>query len=150
MESRKASGDVNAPGLAAAITRAKSDSMPKDNIDRAVAKGTGGQGELLTEVLFEAFGPGGTALIITAVTDNNNRTSQEIKHIFTKAGYQLGGPGSALWAFTKNERSYTPNTIVELKDEDGEALADLIEKIEEHDDTHEVYTTADSPQTTVK
>lgn len=143
MESKKANGDVNSPGLAAVIERAKKDSMPKENIDRAVAKGAGADGAALQEVIFEAFGPGGAALIITAVTDNNNRTSQEIKHTFSKLGYQMGVPGSASWAFTKTANGYTPNTPFELSETDGEALATLIEALEEQADVQEIYTSAD-------
>ena len=143
MESKKANGDINSPGLAAAIIRAKQDSMPKENIDRAVAKGAGADGASLVEVIFEAFGPGGTALLITAVTDNNNRTSQEIKHIFSKLGYQLGAPHSAAWAFTKTSDGYTPTTPLELTEEDGEKLAELIEALEGQDDVQDIYTTAD-------
>lgn len=143
MESRSASGDVSSPSLAAAIERAKKDSMPKENIDRAVAKGKDADGAALQEILFEAFGPGGTALLITTVTDNNNRTAPEIKNIFTKAGYQLGSPGSAIWAFTKTTDGYLPNTPLELSDEDGEKLAALIERLEEHDDVQDIYSTAD-------
>ncbi len=144
MESRKAGGDVRAPGLAAAIERAKKDSMPKDNIDRAVAKGSGASGASFEEVIFEAFGPGGTALVVTAVTDNNNRTAPEIRHIFTKKGFQLGTPGSALWAFTKTADGYIPNNPVELTDADGEKLSGLVEALLEQDDVQDVYTTADT------
>lgn len=146
MESRRAKGDTTSPALAAVIERAKKDSMPKDNIDRAVAKGKEADGAELTEILFEAYGPGGVAMLITAVTDNNNRTSPEIKHIFTKAGYQLGGPGSALWAFTKTNDGYSPNTPLSVSDSDGEALAELIEALEEHEDVQDVFTTADEPE----
>ncbi len=144
VESRKAKGDLAAPNLIAAIERAKKDSMPKENIDRAVAKGAGAEGAALTEFLFEGFGPGGTAILITGVTDNTNRTGPEIRHTMTKAGYALGGPGSALWAFSKTEEGYAPTMPTELSDEDGEKLAVLIEHIEEHSDVQEVYTTADS------
>lgn len=144
MESRKAGGDVNSPGLAAVIERAKKDSMPKDNIDRAVAKGRGAEGASLTEVLFEGYGPGGVAILITAVTDNNNRTSQEIRHTFTKAGYQLGTPGSASWAFTKTADGYAPTTPLGLSDTDGEALAELIENLEDNEDVQDIFTTADT------
>lgn len=146
MESRKAGGDTGSPGLAAAIERAKKDSMPKENIERAVAKGSGAGGEAFQEVVFEAFGPGGTALLITAVTDNNNRTAPEIRHIFSKAGYELGAPGSAAWAFTKTADGYTPQNPIELSDTDGEKLALLIEALEEQDDVQDIYTTADSPE----
>lgn len=143
MESRRAGGNVASPALAAAIDRAKADSMPKENIERAVAKGKGGDGAALEEVLFETFGPGGTAILITAVTDNNNRTNQEIKFILSKAGYQLGSPGSAAWAFTKVVDTYVPTTPLTLSDTDGEALADLIEKLEDNDDVQNVFTSAD-------
>lgn len=143
MEAKKAKGDVNSPGLAAAIERAKKDSMPKDNIDRAVQKGKAADSVELTEVIYEAFGPGGTALIITAVTDNANRTTPEIRHLLSKAGYALGASGSAAWAFTKTSEGYIPQNRVELNDEDGEKLATLIELIEEHDDVQQIYTTAD-------
>lgn len=146
MESRKAGGNLASASLQAAITRAKADSMPKDNIDRAVAKGSGAGGAALTEIMFEAFGPGGTAILITTVTDNNNRTAPEIRNIFTKAGLALGGPGSASWAFTKTAEGYTPQNIVDLSDEDGEKLANLIEALEEQDDVQEVFTTADEPE----
>lgn len=145
MESRRAKGDINSPGLAAVIDRAKKDSMPKENIDRAVAKGAGSGGEALQEVVFEAFGPGGVGMIITAVTDNNNRTSQEIRHAFTKAGLQLGVPGTAMWAFTKTPDGYVPQNPTDISDTDGEKLAELIESLEEQDDVQDIYTTADSP-----
>ena len=145
VESRKAGGDVNSPGLAAAIERAKKDSMPKDNIERAVAKGTGGEGGNLEEVVFEAYGPGGTAMLVTAVTDNNNRTAPEVRHVFSKQGFELGTPGSAAWAFTKTDEGYVPTTPIELSDTDGEKLANLIEALEELDDVQDVYTTADTP-----
>lgn len=144
MESRKAHGDVNSPGLLAAIDRAKKDSMPKENIDRAVQKGKATDGAALEEVLYETYGPGGTAMLITAVTDNSNRTTPEIKHILSKLGYQLGGAGSASWAFTKTHGGYTPNMPMELSEDDGEKLALLVEALEEHDDVHDIFTTADT------
>jgi YebC/PmpR family DNA-binding regulatory protein len=143
MESRKAGGNLTSPSLIAVIERAKKDSMPKENIDRAVAKGAGGTGAALEEVVFEAFGPGGTAMIITAVTDNNNRTSPLVRHAFTKAGYTLGAPGTAVWAFTKTTDGYVPQNAIELNEVDGEALANLIEALEELEDVQDIYTTAD-------
>ena len=76
MEVKKAHGDATSAGVLAAVERAKKDSMPKDNIDRAIAKGAGAGGASLEEVIFEAFGPGGVGIIITAVTDNNNLVHQ--------------------------------------------------------------------------
>lgn len=143
MEARKAGGDATSAGVLATVERAKKDSMPKENIERAIAKGSGASGAALEEVIFEAFGPGGVGMIITAVTDNNNRTAPEIKHIFTKAGYQLGAPGSAMWAFTKEGDRYIPQNPLGINDEEGEKLANLIESLEDQDDVQEIFTTAD-------
>ena len=144
MESRKAMGNLASPGLIAAIERAKKDSMPKENIDRAVVKGSGEGGTALSEVLYETYGPGGVAMLITAVTDNPNRTTPEIKHTLSKLGYQLGSNGSSAWAFTKTARGYTPNTPMNLSDDDGEKLATLTIALEEHDDVQDIFTTADN------
>ena len=144
MESRKAQGNLASPGLTAAIERAKKDSMPKENIDRAVAKGSGADGTTLSEVLYETYGPGGVAILITAVTDNPNRTTPEMKHVLSKLGYQLGATGSSAWAFTKGPAGYTPNMPMTLGDEDGEKLASLIEALEDHDDVQDIFTTGDS------
>ena len=146
MEVKKAGGNTNSANVLAAVERAKKDSMPKDNIERALAKGSGADGSSLEEVMFEGYGPGGVALLIQAVTDNNNRTAPEIKHIFSKAGLELGTPGSASWAFTKTADGYVPTTPMELDDTTGEKLADFIEKLEDQDDVTEVYTTADTPE----
>ena len=148
MESRKAQGNVNSPGLAAAIERAKKDSMPKDNIDRAVAKGKAADGAALAEVIYETYGPGGVAIVITAVTDNPNRTTPEMRHLLSKAGCELGAVGSASWAFTKTTSGYVPQNVMTISDEDGEKLATLIDTIEEHDDVQDIYTSADTPDLT--
>jgi YebC/PmpR family DNA-binding regulatory protein len=146
VESQKAGSDLSSPGLIAAIERAKKDSMPKENIDRAVAKGKGGDAGNMHEVLYEAYGPGGTAILITALTDNNNRSSAEIRHLFSKSGYALGSPGSASWAFTKQDSNYIPMNVTELSEEDGEKLAALVEELEENDDVQDIYTAADTPE----
>ena len=144
MEVKKASGRVDSANVIAAVDRAKKDSMPKDAIERALQKGSGAGGAAIEEATYEGYGPGGVALLIQVVTDNNNRTAPEIRHIFSKAGLELGVPGSAAWAFTKTEAGYSPNSPVELDDETGEKLADFIEKLEDQDDVTNVYSTADS------
>lgn len=139
-EARLAHGDANSPSLKAAIEKAKAANMPKDNIDRAIASS-----ETLAEekVTYEAYGPGGCALVIEGLTDSRNRTSQEIKHILSKNGHALAAPGSALWAFTKNtEGVWQPTTTVPLSDEDGAKLSELLEQLEDHDDVQDVYTNA--------
>jgi YebC/PmpR family DNA-binding regulatory protein len=91
------------PGLALAVQKARDASMPKDNIERAIAKGTGegADAEALEAVLYEGYGPGGVALLVDALTDNRNRTGSEIRHIFSKHGGNLGEPGSVAYLFDK-------------------------------------------------
>lgn len=146
MEVKKAGGDVTASNVLAAIERAKKDSMPKDNIEKALAKGSGAGSNSLEEIMFEGYGPGGVALLIQVVTDNNNRTAPLIRHVFTKAGLEIGTPGSASWAFTKTSDGYVPNMPMQLDDETGEKLAEFIEKLEEQDDVTNVFTAADTAE----
>jgi len=143
MEVKKAGGSPDLANVLAAVDRAKRDSMPKDAIERALVKGSGAGADTMIEVLFEGFGPGGVPLLIEAVTDNNNRTAPEIKHVFSKAGLELGAPGSATWAFSKTGNGYIPHNPVELDDVAGEALAEFIDKLEEQADVTNVYTRAD-------
>ncbi len=91
------------PALGLAIQKAKDASMPKDNIERAIAKGTGegADADALETVLYEGYGPGGVALLVEAVTDNRNRTGSEVRHIFAKGGGNLGEPGSVAYLFDK-------------------------------------------------
>jgi YebC/PmpR family DNA-binding regulatory protein len=91
------------PALALAVQKAKDASMPKDNIERAIAKGTGGgaDAESFEAVLYEGYGPGGVALLIEALTDNRNRTGSEVRHALSKHGGSLGEPGSVGYLFDK-------------------------------------------------
>jgi YebC/PmpR family DNA-binding regulatory protein len=146
MEVKMAGGDPTSAGVLAAVERAKKDSMPKDAIERALAKGAGTNGAAIEEVTYEGYGPGGVALIIQAITDNNNRTAPEIRHVFTKAGLELGTPGSSMWAFTKTADGYVPNTPMELEDGAGEKLAEFIEKLEEQEDVTNIYSAADTSE----
>lgn len=145
IEVRKAGGDIGSANVQASIERARKDSMPKDNIERALARGKANNGAGLEEILYEGYGPGGVPLLIKAITDNKNRTAPEIRHIFSKNGLELGTPGSATWAFCKTVDGYTPNTPMEIDDETGEKLADFIEQIEEQEDVTDVYSGADTP-----
>lgn len=85
--------------LRLAIQNAKAQSMPKDNIDRAIKKAAGNDGENYDEVRYEGYGPGGTAIIVEALTDNRNRTASNVRSIFTKAGGALGETGSVSFSF---------------------------------------------------
>ncbi len=144
VESKKANGVLTSPGLSAVITRAKAANMPKENIERAVAKGVSKDAGALEQVVYEAYGPGGTAFIVDAFTDNKNRTTQEIKHLLVLNGVELANPGAASWAFTKShEGTYEPNEpLMDLSDEDGEKLGMILNALDEHDDVQCVYTNA--------
>jgi YebC/PmpR family DNA-binding regulatory protein len=101
---RDGGGDpVGNPALDLAIRKAREASMPKDNIERAIAKGTGegGDAESIEAVLYEGYGPGGVAVLVEALTENRNRTSAEVRHAFTKNGGSLGEPGSVAYLFDK-------------------------------------------------
>ncbi|HYI98283.1 MAG TPA: YebC/PmpR family DNA-binding transcriptional regulator [Thermoleophilaceae bacterium] len=89
--------------LALAVQKAKDASMPKDNIERAIAKGTGADQDAAAfeTVLYEGYGPGGVAVLVEALTDNRNRTSSDVRHAFSKSGGNLGEPGSVAWIFEK-------------------------------------------------
>ena len=101
---REGGGDPTGnPALALAVQKAKDASMPKDNIERAIAKGTGADAdaESFESVLYEGYGPAGVAVLVESLTDNRNRTGSEVRHIFTKSGGNLGEPGSVAWVFDK-------------------------------------------------
>jgi YebC/PmpR family DNA-binding regulatory protein len=101
---REGGGDPDSnPALATAVQKARDLSMPKDNIQRAIDRGTGEGGDAVAieRVVFEGYGPGGVAILAEALTDNRNRTSAEVRHAFTKHGGSLGEPGSVAWIFEK-------------------------------------------------
>ncbi len=89
--------------LASAVEKAKSFSVPNENIDRAIKRGTGelGDGQKYEEIVYEGYGPGGIALLVEALTDNRNRTAQEVRHAFTRNGGNLGEAGVVAWQFTR-------------------------------------------------
>jgi YebC/PmpR family DNA-binding regulatory protein len=99
---REGGGDPDAnPSLATAIQKARDASMPKDNIQRAVDRGSGAgsDGEAIERIVFEGYGPGGAAVLVETLTDNRNRTSADVRHAFTRHGGRLGEPGSVAWIF---------------------------------------------------
>ena len=101
---REGGGDPEGnPSLALAIQKARDASMPKDNIERAIAKGTGADADAnaFEAVMYEGYGPGGVAILVEALTDNRNRTGSEVRHMFTKHGGNLGEPGSVAYLFEK-------------------------------------------------
>ncbi len=124
------------------IEKARAQSMPNDNIERAIKKGIGADnGPRLEEVAYEGYGPGGSAFYIEAITDNKNRTVQSIKHIFSKHGGSLGAQGSVAWQFTKNEDGdFVSSTPLELDDETSSKAESLFNTLDDDDDVTAVYT----------
>ncbi|MES2203137.1 MAG: YebC/PmpR family DNA-binding transcriptional regulator [Patescibacteria group bacterium] len=142
IEAKKSKGDRNSPGVRTAIEKAKAANMPADNIERALAKASGDSSQM-EKVTYEAYGPGGCALVIEGYTDSRNRTVQELKHLLSLHGGSLANPGAAMWAFQKNaEGKLEPLSPIELSDEDAQKMAELSDALEDHDDVNEIYTNA--------
>lgn len=112
---RTGGGDpVTNPRLRGAIQAAKSENMPKDNIERAIKKGTGElEGVSYEEAVYEGYGPGGAAILIESLTDNKNRAIAEIRHIISKAGGKIGAAGCVAWMFAKKGYIVVENTAVD-------------------------------------
>ena len=143
VESRAAGGNATNPSLKAVIERAKAAGLPKENIERAVARGAGKGEEVLEQITYEMYGPAGVAILIDAFTDSRNRTNQELKHLVSEMGYALASPGSASWAFTKDaEGAWSALTTVPLSEEDENKLGELVEALEARDDVEHVATNA--------
>ena len=143
VESKKAGGDVTAANLRTIIETAKKANMPKDTIERAVAKGISADASALDAITYETYGPGGAAIIIDTLTDSRNRTAQEIKFLLSEQGLALASPGSAVWAFEKTGEGWAPKTMVQISESDNEQLMKLLELIDEHGDVEAVYTNAE-------
>jgi YebC/PmpR family DNA-binding regulatory protein len=139
---REGGGDPDGnPALALAIQKARDASMPKDNIERAIAKGTGegSDAEAIETVLYEGYGPGGVALLIEALTDNRNRTGADVRHLLSKHGGSLGEPGSVAYLFDK--RGVIVVDAGRYEEEDLLAAVDAgAQDIERDEDCFEVIT----------
>ncbi len=125
--------------LRLAIQNAKAQSMPKDNIDRAIKKAAGADGENYDEVRYEGYGPGGVAVIVEALTDNRNRTASNVRSLFTKAGGALGETGSVSFSFDRvGEITYKASVgdadkVMEAAIEAG------AEDVESNEEGHTIY-----------
>ena len=127
------------PRLRLAIQNAKAESMPKDNIQRAINKAAGGDTESYDEVRYEGYGPGGVALIVEALTDNRNRTASNVRAAFTKAGGALGETGSVSFMWDRAGEIYykaSAGSADKVMDAAIEAGADDVESDEEG---HTIY-----------
>lgn len=138
---KQGGGDPEAsPTLRLALEKARVARMPKDNIDRAIAKGVGGGADSgnYIEVIYEAFGPSGEAFYIKGLTDNKNRTVAEMRTIFGKFGGSLGGVGSTAYIFTPDPEN--PSFSMDIDDATLAArLTQLLEELEDHDEVQDVY-----------
>jgi YebC/PmpR family DNA-binding regulatory protein len=141
---RDGGGDPSAnPTLRMAIDNAKAASMPKENIERSVARGAGGgDAAAIEEVTYEVYGPGGAALLVECLTDNKNRTVADIKAVLNKSGGSLAGPGSVNYQFKKVGEIIVDEEKNELKDEELEmAILDSgAEDFEKDDSIYYIYT----------
>jgi YebC/PmpR family DNA-binding regulatory protein len=143
VEAKKARGDVYSPGLALAIEKAKKENMPNDTIDRAIKKATTDNSAAMENIRYEAYGPGGIAILIETLTDNRNKAAQEVKAILARHGSELAAVGSAAWAFTKTHEGWQPTTTMPLEDEDIGKLEALVNDLEENDEVQDVFTNAE-------
>lgn len=147
ISARLGGGDAAAnPRLRSAVAEAKAANMPKDNIERAIKKGTGElEGETFEEITYEGYASGGVAFVIEAMTDNSNRTTPEIRNLLEKNGGNMGTPGSASYLFEKKgfiavDKSSVPEE--ELMEIVLEAGADDL--VSEDSETFGVYTTPEA------
>jgi len=136
------SGDVDAnPRLRTAVAAAKSENMPKDNIERAIKKGTGElEGVDYEENTYEGYGPGGAAVFLESLTDNKNRAVADIRHIFAKCGGNLGENGCVAWMFDKKGYIVVDRSAIDEDSLMETALDAGAEDVREDDSNFEVIT----------
>ena len=130
------------PTLRSAVEKAKQNNVPNDSIERAIKKSSDKDSSDLEELILEAYGPEGVAILMTAITDNSNRTVNEVKAILKKADAKWAESGSVLWAFTKTDEGYTPNFPQEISKESSEKLQKIIDSLEENDDITNIITSS--------
>lgn len=124
------------------IAKAKETNMPSDTIERAIKKAVGGDATKLESFLYEAYGPGGVALLIEGTTDNKNRSANEIKHLLGEHGAKWAEPGSVTWAFRRTSQGKweaQEHSKISLNEENRRKLNALLEALREYEDVEEVY-----------
>ena len=146
---RAGGGDINAnPRLRTAVLTARANSMPGDNIDRAIKKGTGElEGVAYEEVVYEGYGPGGAAIMVQVLTDNKNRTVSEMRRLFTKHGGNLGENGCVAWMFDKKGQITVDRGSVDEEQLMIIALDGGAEDVREEDGLFEILMTPESFET---
>ena len=134
--------DAN-PRLRAAVTAARAQSMPKDNIQRAIDKAAGGDAENYEEIRYEGFGPGGVSLVVEALTDNRNRTATNMRTAFSKNGGNLGASGSVTHGFARLGLIEYPAAAGDAETMLDAAIEAGAEDVESDGDGHEIWTALD-------
>jgi YebC/PmpR family DNA-binding regulatory protein len=130
------------PRLRSAIATAKSENMPKDNIERAIKKGTGElEGAVYEEISYEGYGPGGVAVLVDCMTDNKNRTVADIRHAFSKSGGNLGESGCVSWMFDKKGSIMVDKGTIDEEELMDKALEAGAEDVVEEDNVYQIVTT---------
>jgi len=139
---RMGGGDINAnPRLRTAVTTARANSMPSDNIERAIKKGTGElEGVIYEEIQYEGYGPGGAAILARVLTDNKNRTVSEIRRLFAKHGGNLGETGCVAWMFDMKGVITIEKSQIDEERLMGVVLDAGAEDVKDEDDLFEVVT----------
>lgn len=130
------------PRLRLAVATARAQSMPKDNIERAIAKAEGGDAENYDEMRYEGYGPGGIGVIVETLTDNRNRTASDVRTIFAKAGGNLGESGSVGFMFNRVGEITYPGDVADADTMFEAALEAGADEVESDDDGHAIYTDA--------
>lgn len=132
------------PRLRSAIASAKTENMPKDNIERAIKKGTGElEGAVYEEITYEGYGPAGVAVLVNCMTDNKNRTVADIRHAFSKSGGNLGESGCVSWMFDKKGTILVDKEAIDEEELMDKALEAGAEDVVEEDNVYQVETTPD-------
>ena len=126
------------PRLRTALAAARAANMPKDNIDRVIKKAEGGEGEIYDEIRYEGYGPGGTALIVEAMTDNKNRTASEVRAAFSKFGGSLGETGSVSFMFDRVGQIIFAAEVADADSMFEAALEAGADNVESDDEGHEI------------
>lgn len=145
-------GDPDAnPRLRTAIVAAKAESMPADNIKRAIMRGTGElEGGQIDEILFEGYGPGGAAVLVNVATDNRNRTVSEIRHAFSKNGGNLGEQGSVAWMFERKSQIFVDAENVTEDQLMGIVLDAGADDIRDHGEAWEILSPPEAHEAVLK
>jgi YebC/PmpR family DNA-binding regulatory protein len=132
------------PRLRSAVGTAKSENMPKDNIERAIKKGPGElEGAVYDEISYEGYGPGGVAVLVDCMTDNKNRSVADIRHAFSKSGGNLGETGCVSWMFEKKGSILIDKDTIGEEELMDKALEAGAEDVVEEDNVYQVVTTPD-------